>query len=144
MKNTTDLLSFIEQFSTEDQCYAFLVNAKWGKGYTCIKCGHNECIKGRTWHHKRCRKCNYDESCTANTLFHRLRFPLTKAFVIIYQLSTMKKGMASTEIARQHGIHQESAWFFKRKVQLAMQASDTGLLKVIVEADETLIGGFEA
>lgn len=144
MKNTTDLLSFIEQFSTEDKCYAFLVNAKWGKGYTCIKCGHNECIKGRTWHHKRCRKCNYDESCTANTLFHRLRFPLTKAFVIIYQLSTMKKGMSTCEIARQHGIHQESAWFFKRKVQLAMQASDTGLLKVIVEADETLIGGFEA
>jgi hypothetical protein len=125
MKNTPDLLSFIEQFSTEDQCYAFLVNAKWGKGYNCIKCGHNECIKGRTWHHKRCRKCNYDESCTANTLFHRLRFPLTKAFVIFYQLSTMKKGMATTEIAlsmgyikSQHGSSSaKCSWQCKHQTQ---------------------------
>jgi hypothetical protein len=31
--------------------------------------------------------------------------------------------MSSCEIARQHGIHQETAWFFQRKVQLAMSGS---------------------
>lgn len=102
MKKSTDHLSFIEQFSTEDQCFAFLVNTKWDKGYTCLKCGHNECLKVITWHHKHCRKCNYDESCTANTLFHPWRFPLKKAFMIIHQLSTMKKGMTSAEIGVQH------------------------------------------
>jgi hypothetical protein len=52
--------------------------------------------------------------------------------------------MVFTEIAHQHRKHQESAWFLKCMVQLAMQASDTGLLKVIFEADSNTYWGFEA
>lgn len=143
MKVQNNLHSFIETYRTEDDCFAKLVQLKWGAGYSCLKCGYNVSCKGRTWHHKRCRACGYDESCTAHTLFHKLKFPLPVAFVIIYQLTTMKKGMSSVEISRQHGIHQESAWFFKRKVQQAMQAADGVKLEKIVEVDETMIGGFE-
>jgi hypothetical protein len=56
-----------------------------------------------------------------------LKFPIVKAFAIIFQLATMKKGMSSCEIARQHGIHQETAWFFQKKVQLAMMANTEGV-----------------
>lgn len=73
-------------------------------------------------------------------LFHKLKFPLVKAFWIIYQLSTMKKGMSTLEISGQYGILQETAWYFKHKVQLAMQQS-ADLLYGQVEIDETLIGG---
>jgi hypothetical protein len=40
--------------------------------------------------------------------------------MIIHQLSTLKKGISTCEISRQFHIHQETAWFFKRKVQQAM------------------------
>lgn len=143
MKKQQNLSSFMAQFSTEEQCFNYLAEQKWSKGFQCSKCGCTESLKGRTWHHKRCKSCKYDESCTANTMFHKIKFPLPIAFAIIYQLTTMKKGMSSCEIARQHGIHQETAWFFKRKVQTAMSLYDQKLLSKLVEVDEALIGGYE-
>lgn len=143
MKKQQNFISFMEQFSTEEKCFKYLTDVKWAHGFECKKCGCTESIKGRTWHHKRCKSCKYDESCTANTFFHKIKIPLPVAFAIVYQLCTMKKGMSSCEIARQYGIHQESAWFFKRKVQRAMQESDQGLLSGVVEVDETIIGGYE-
>ena len=137
------LLNFIGHFPNEYACKAFLAEEKWKDGYTCSKCGHSTSVKGATAHHRRCQKCGYDESPTANTLFHKVKFPLVKAFTIVYQLSTMKKGMASTEIARQHDIHQETAWYFKQKVMRAMAAGSSPLLHTMVEVDETVIGGYE-
>jgi len=144
MKKQQNLGSFMAKFSTEEQCFNFLVDQKWSKGYQCVKCGSEEHVKGKTWRHRRCKSCKYDESCTANTLFHKIKFPLPTAFAIVYQLTTMKKGMSSCEIARQHGIHQETAWFFKRKVQVAMKSYEQKPLQQLVEVDETLIGGYEA
>lgn len=131
----------MKRFSTEDACYLHLCELKWGKGFECSRCNHNAAVKGRTWHHRRCQKCGYDESCTANTLFHKLKFSVVKAFAIIYELGTLKKGLSTCEIARQYGIHQETAWFFKRKVQQAMGAEVTGKLTGYVEVDEVIIGG---
>lgn len=143
MKKKKGLLGFIKEFGTEEQCRLHLMDLKWGDGYACRKCGHDQHKKGKKWNHLRCKSCGYDESCTAHTLFHKLKFPLTKAFTIVYQLSTMKKGMATTEIARQFDIHQETAWFFKRKVQQAMLTSHKPLLGRSVEVDEFVIGGPE-
>lgn len=143
MKREVNMMTFLEQFNSEEQCLEFLVNVKWGSGYQCRKCNHNVAIKGRTWHHRRCQECKYDESCTAHSLFHKIKFPLVKAFWIVYQLSTMKKGMSTLEISRQYGIHQCSAWYFKRKVQIAMKSKNQNKLNGIVQVDEAVIGGFE-
>ncbi len=137
------MLSFMEKFGTEEQCLRHLTKIKWGGQFKCFKCAHTVSIKGRTWHHRRCQNCGYDESCTANTLFHKLKFPVVKAFWIVYQLSTMKKGLSTLEISRQYGIHQETAWFFKRKVQAAMRNAKSATLSGLVQVDETTIGGFE-
>jgi hypothetical protein len=122
MEKQSELLFFIQNFNSKEACFQFLTEYKWGKGYQCIRCGCQESIKGKTPYHRRCRRCYYDESCTANTLFHQLKFSITKAFAIIFQIAVMKKGLSSCEIHRLYGIHQETAWFFRRKVQLAMSA----------------------
>ncbi|MFN8776774.1 MAG: transposase, partial [Flavobacteriales bacterium] len=95
MKKYQNLRSFMEKFQTENQCHAYLVESKWGKGFSCRRCQHAVSVKGRTWHHRRCKACGYDESSTAHTLFHKLKFPLPVAFTIVYQLTTMKKGMST-------------------------------------------------
>ena len=143
MKNFNNMLEFTQDFGTTEQCYQHLCKVKWGNGFSCRKCNHTVAVKGRTWYYRKCQKCHYDESCTAHTLFHKLKFDVVKAFWIVYQLSTLKKGMSTMEIARQYSIHQETAWFFKRKVQQATMAKDTEQLKDLVQVDETLIGGEE-
>ncbi len=117
---------FTAVFSNQEKCLEYLCQVKWENGFQCRRCGHERCIKGRTWYYRRCQKCRYDESCTSNTLFHKLKFSIVSAFWICYQLSNHKKGISTMEIARQYGIHQETAWFYKRKVQEAMSSSLEG------------------
>ena len=143
MKDHQGLLGFVQQYGTEQGCKEHLYKLKWETGYSCRRCGHSKSIKGATRFHQRCQRCKYDESSTAHTLFHKIKFPLPKAFTIIYQLSTMKKGMSSCEIARQFNIHQETARCFRLKVMRAMSWHNPPLLEGSVEVDETTIGGYE-
>ena len=142
MKKHEGLIAFIRRFPDDEACKKYLSDQKWASGFQCRRCGHEESGKGETAHHRRCKNCRYDESPTAHTLFHKIKFPLQKAFVIIHQLTTMKKGMSSCEISRQYGIHQETAWTFKQKVMRAM-AVDPCVLSGSVEIDETVVGGHE-
>lgn len=48
--------------------------------------------------------------------------------MIVHHISTMKKGLSTCEISRQYNVHQETAWFFKRKIQ---QAMDNGALPTL-------------
>ena len=137
-------IEFIQKFNSEDSCKAHLADQKRGSGFTCRRCGSTHSVKGRTRHHRRCASCRFDESATSNTLFHKIKFPLPFAFAMVHLLTTTKKGMSSCELALRFNVHQETAWFFKRKVQLAMETREKGVqLTENVEVDETFIGGRE-
>ncbi len=142
-KKSQTLLDFINRFGSEESCRRYLCDLKWEKGYTCSKCGHQTHVKGRTWYYRKCQKCQYDESCTSGTLFHQLKFPLEKAFLMAYLISSHRKGISTCELARQFGVKQTTAWFFKRKIQQAMKPSGMNLLEGVVEVDETAVGGKE-
>src|SRR5215210_8172326 len=94
------LFEFQERFPNDDKCKEYLADLKWSKGYSCLKCGHGNYCKGHDVYGRQCTKCGYIESVTAGTLFHLCRFPLLKAFYIIYYVATSKKGAASTELSR--------------------------------------------
>ena len=143
-KKYADIHSFLKDFGTKEQCYSYLSDLKWSKGYTCKKCGHKVSVKGRKWYYRKCQVCKYDESCTAHTLFHNTKFHITKAFLMIHQLTTLKKGMSTHELARQHAVHQNTAWFFKRKIQEVMTVKGRLTLDGSVEIDETVVGDAEA
>jgi hypothetical protein len=76
-------------------------------------------------------------------MFHRLRFPLLKAFWIVYYMSTNKKGISSCELSRKLSLRQKTCWAFKQKVAHAMQSSGQHPLTGKFEVDETVVGGSE-
>lgn len=135
--------AFNKYFKTEDDCRQYLFDLKWEEGYKCHKCQSIKCSKGRTRFHLRCADCGYDESVTANTLFHKVKIPLIKAFGIIFRITVRKKGMSTVELSKEFDINQKSSWLFKRKAQEAMESSDSFPLSGRVEVDELLIGGAE-
>jgi len=87
------LFEFQERFSTTEACLSYLADLKWGDGYRCRKCGHENSCNGIPVGSRQCTSCNYTESPTAGTLFHKVKFDLVKAFYIVYFVSTNKKGM---------------------------------------------------
>ena len=134
-----NIIEFVSRFNDNDSCYSYLMEKKWGNGFSCSYCGCAQSVKGRTWYYKRCRQCKYDESVTANTVFHGMKIPVLKAFHLTFRLAAKKKGMSTVELGHEVGVQQKTAWLFKRRVQEIL--SDNKKLKTAVEADETIVGG---
>lgn len=142
-KKDFTVFDLMKRFPTEESCMEYLARQKWTTGFCCRVCHGTSSKQGKKKHNKRCKQCGYEESPTAHTLFHKLKFPLQKAFYMCYQLSVNKKGMSTLELSRQYGLSQKTCWFFKRKVQKAMRSSDQHPLTGVLEVDEFSIGSLE-
>lgn len=139
----TSLAEFQSRFKEDKDCFSYLSELKWSKGFQCRRCAHKKCRTGNKALHKRCLSCGYEESPTSGTLFHKLKFPILKAFYICYRVSVSKKGMSSMELCRELNLRQKTCWAFKHKVQIAMSSSGKFPLSGKVEADEFAVGGKE-
>ncbi len=131
MFNIENASEFHSHFTSNDVCKKFLYDLKWKNGYNCYKCGSAKYWRGRTDFHRRCALCGYDESCTAHTIFHRIKFPLLAAFGMVFQITSSKTGKSTVDLAREFGVIQATAWQFKNKVQNVMATGDAsdGILK---------------
>lgn len=134
------IFEFQQMFSTEESCLEYLSDLKWVDGFICPRCGHGNYCNGVKKHDRQCTSCRYNESPTANTLFHKMKFSLVKAFWIVYYVSTNKKGIASTELSRKLDLRQKTCWLFKQKVMQAMKSSGNHPMVGDVEVDETVVG----
>ncbi len=104
-------------FNNPQNCLEFLAHIKWKNGFVCKKCAHTKYGRGKKFLNRRCLKCRYDESPTARTLFHKIKFPLNEAFKIVFLICSTPEGISSRELSRGFSICQKTAWFFKRKIQ---------------------------
>ena len=82
-----NLLEFSEHFKTDLDCKKYLANFKWEKDFKCLKCNHNACQIRKDFS-RTCNKCSHTETASANTLFHKVKFGLRKAFFICFEMST--------------------------------------------------------
>jgi len=137
------IFEFTQKFATDEDCINYLEELKWKKGYSCRQCGHSHYVKGKKETNRRCQSCHFDESVTSGTLFHKIKFPLLKAFHICYRVCMKKKGMSSAELSRELDLRQKTCWLFKRKVQEAMKSSEQQPLTGRVDVDEFVIGQAE-
>lgn len=109
-----------ELFSSDEKCYEFLAEAKWGEGFVCRKCGNTNYCQGKTPHSRRCTKCKTEESSSAGTIFHNCKFPISKAFYIAYNVCKGKEDLSTYEYARRLALRQMTCWNFKTKIQQAL------------------------
>jgi len=137
------IFEFQTRFPNNEACKKYLSDLKWSEGYSCKKCAYRTYRKGQDKYMRKCNRCSYQESPTAGTLFHKLKFPLLKAFYIIYYVSTNKKGISSMELSRKLALRQKTCWLFKRKVMTSMESTGNYPLNGFVEIDETFVGGKE-
>ena len=75
-------IEFHRRFQSDLDCFEYLAELKWENGYICKKCACDKYCKGKKPFSRRCIKCGYDESPTANTAFDKCKFSLLVAFCI--------------------------------------------------------------
>jgi len=135
------IYDFQGQFSSDESCTDMLCKLKWESGYSCRYCDHKNYCSTKRYGERRCCSCGKPESATAHTLFHKLKFPIHKAFLMLYLVSTTKKGISALELHRKLGLHKRTCLYFSRKVMAAMASHCNYKMEGEVEVDETFVGG---
>ncbi len=134
------LFEFQQQFPDDQSCYDHLANLKCPNGFKCEKCEHTHLCKGKLAPTRQCTTCGYQATPTSGTLFHKVKFPILKAFYIVYFMATNKQGISSTELSRKLALRQKTCWAFKQKVMKATASSQKFPMPGKVEVDETVVG----
>ena len=137
-----NLIEFAERFKTDLDCKQYLSDIKWSKEYICRKCGHTK-SQIRKDYARTCNICSDTESATANTLFHKVKFGLRKAFFICFEMATTSKSLSAMQTAVRFGVQENTARLFMHKVREAMKSRENYPMDGIVHVDEYVVGGHE-
>jgi len=137
-----NLLEFSERFKTDDNCKEYLSTIKWKNGFECVKCS-NKTSQIRKNFARTCNKCSHTETAPANTLFHKVKFGLRKAFFICFEMSTTTKSLSASYMGVRFGLTEKTARLFMHKVREAMKSSENHPMDGMVHIDEFVVGGRE-
>jgi len=116
MEKTMDYEEFKTLYPDSLACYRFLEQLKWNAGFACRKCANSKYFDGASKFARRCTRCGYNESITAYTVFHSIKFPIEKAFYIAYLAVTGKKAATLETLSAQLEIGVNAIWGFRKKV----------------------------
>lgn len=117
MSADVDFDEFSKIYPDRDHCFAFLAGLKWSNGYECKKCHGDQYFNGHTPYSRRCRKCDYDESVMASTIFQNSRIPIAKAFYMIFLIYSSNGKISSHKLADILAIRQSTCWSYSSKIK---------------------------
>jgi transposase-like protein len=140
------LYQFFQRFPDEAAAREHFERNRWGGQPTCPHCGSLSvaAVKSMKPMPFRCRDCRQHFSVRTGTVLAESRLPLHKWLMAIYMMTTARKGIPSTQMARELGITQKSAWFLSQRIRetwLSNAGDDD--MGAQVQVDETYFGGKE-
>ncbi|HCJ20250.1 MAG TPA: IS1595 family transposase [Erythrobacter sp.] len=143
---TVSLYQFFERFPNEEAARLYFEKNRWGDEPHCGHCGSLNVAEVKN--HKpmpyRCRDCRKHFSVRTGTVLAESRLGLHKWLMAIYMMTTARKGIPSTQMARELGITQKSAWFLAQRIRETwFSSADDDDLGGQVQVDETYFGGKE-
>ena len=122
------------RFGTEEQCLDYLFHLRWENGYRCPKCQHNEMWEIRS-HKYKCKKCGYQTTVIAGTLFQDTHIPMTTWFHAAWYFSAHSQDITVAMLEEElHINNRETAYQIYRKLHRALARPNLCKLKGNIEA----------
>lgn len=146
LKQYNSLYDLMEAFPNEQACIDHLEKIRWPCGIVCQWCGcTRKFYRLRGGKAFKCADCKKEFSVRKNTIFEESPLPLRKWFAAIWLMVSHRKGIPSTQLARELGVTQKTAYFILGRLRRVMENIEDhgGPMDGEVEADETYIGGKE-
>jgi len=132
---------FLDWFSSEEDCAAYLEWIRWPEGFACPRCGGTEVWRTdrKLWH---CRACGRQSSVTVGTVFEDSRKSLRLWFHVMWLMMAQKTGLSAKNLCDSYefGSYQ-SAWGWLQKLRSVMIRVGRERLMGRVEVDEAYVGG---
>jgi transposase-like protein len=115
---------------------------RWKNGEFCPYCGHDRLYHFANGKAHKCAQCKQRFSIKVGTIFEDSNLPLRKWMLAVWFITSHKKGIASTQLAKDLDVTQKTAWFMMHRLRHAARTrSFNRRLMGDVEADETFVGG---
>jgi transposase-like protein len=131
---------FLDWFSDEAACLAYLERLRWPGGFVCPVCGVAEEPYRSSRARLMCRSCARQSTVTAGTIFDKTRTPLRVWLAAAWYLTNQKQGVSALGLQRVLGLGSyETAWTMLHRFRRAMVRPDRERLKGLVEVDETYL-----
>ena len=138
-----DFEEFSKIYPDKESCFKFLAELKWSQGYACRKCGHDHYFNGHLIYSRRCAKCGYEESVTANTILQNTRIDINKAFYMIFLVYSTKGKISSHKLSEILNIRQSTCWSYSTRIKKVMEerkktlqnSDEKGWSKLVMEYD---------
>ncbi|WBO21999.1 IS1595 family transposase [Sphingomonas abietis] len=139
------LYQFFQQFPNEEAAREYFEHNRWAGEVSCPHCGSLSVspVKSMKPMPYRCRDCRQHFSVRTGTVLAESRLSLHKWLMAIYMMTTARKGIPSTQMARELGITQKSAWFLAQRIRETWLGEQGGDMGDHVQIDETYVGGSE-
>lgn len=138
------LFDAMQLFSDQESCIEYLEAVRWDGQPECPHC-ESDHVAPKQVHGKsgrwNCHRCKSSFTVLSGTLFQGTKIPLPKWFMAIFLMGDAKKSISSCQLARHLDLTQPSAWSMMHKIRAEMGRKGKTLLKGIIEADETYLGG---
>ena len=136
------LIEMMEAIPDEQAAINHVRAIRWKNGAFCPHCNSERVYHFSDGRNHKCGDCRKRFSIRVGTIFEDSKLPLRKWLLAIWLVTSHKKGIASTQLAKDIGITQKSAWFVTHRLRAAASTpSFNRQLSGTVEADESHFGG---
>lgn len=145
MSDTLSTFEFFQKFPNEEAARKFFEDRRWGGEPVCGHCGSltvTECKDHKPMAY-RCKDCRKHFSVRTGTVLAESRLPLQKWLLAIFMLTSARKGIPSTQMARELGVTQKTAWFLAQRIRETWMNDRSDHMDGQLQIDETYVGGRE-
>lgn len=136
------LFDLLRTFSTEQKCIKYLESIRWNNGVVSPFDSGSVVWKCKGINY-RCKNTGKYFNVKTGTIFENTNISLKKWFMVIWIISSHKKGISSVQIAKDLGLTQKTAWFMLQRIRTCFEPDLDIKLSGEIEIDETYIGGLE-
>jgi transposase-like protein len=138
------LYDLFEAIPDEKAAIAYFTAIHWKNGEFCPHCGHDTIYHFSDGKTHKCAQCRQRFSIKVGTIFEDTKIGIRKWLAAIWLITSHRKGIASTQLARDIDVTQKTAWFMLHRLRHAARTrSFNRPLSGMVEVDETFVGGKE-
>lgn len=144
LKTFNSLLQMMQAIPDEQTAIDHFTSIRWRRGAFCPHCNSTRVYHFADKRNHKCGDCRKRFSIRVGTIFEDSKLPVRTWLLAIWLITSHKKGIASTQLAKDLGITQKSAWFVTHRLRHAIRTQSFNRpLDGEVEADETFVGGKE-
>jgi transposase-like protein len=123
IRQSDSLFDLMDAFPDEQACIDHLRAIRWRDGEFCPYCGGTRIYTFSDRRTHKCGDCKARFSIKVGTIFHDSKLPLRKWFMAMWLITSHKKGIASTTLAKDLKITQKTAWFVLHRLRHAARTN---------------------